>query len=196
MEKPIEYLVLPVFTKKKFSEYPTAHESYPLFHGDIFGDWREEFIMTDKNYSMLIIFTTNVDTSYRITALSQDPGMRNSMSLNGYKQSHMSLMYMATDMDIKKERNYLKKYLAERALKSYPINNDGDNLTDITHDEEYATENESNGGGDDESISEIKSNTKNEDYETEIKQTISIEPSNDNKINGTEIDNVNNSKKS
>ena len=49
--------------------------------------------------------------------------MRSSMSLNGYKQSHMTLTYMGSDMDIKHERDYLKKYLEKRALKSY--NDDG-----------------------------------------------------------------------
>lgn len=102
-----------------YGEYPTTDETYPLFHGDIIGDWREEFILSTPDYDQLIIYTTNMDTDIRLTALSQDPGMRSSMSLNGYKQSHMSLMYMATDMDIKSERNFLKSYLAKRASKSY-----------------------------------------------------------------------------
>lgn len=105
---------------KVFGEYPKDDESgdYPLFHGDIIGDWREEVIITTRDFDALIIFTTNMETEYRITSLSQDPGMRSSMSMNGYKQSHMSLMYMATDMDIDSERQYLKEYLRKRAEKS------------------------------------------------------------------------------
>ena len=36
---------------KIFGEYSKDDDSgdYPLFHGDIIGDWREEFIITNKN---------------------------------------------------------------------------------------------------------------------------------------------------
>ncbi|KAK8847864.1 hypothetical protein M9Y10_018900 [Tritrichomonas musculus] len=125
---------------KVFGEYPTADQTYPLFHGDIIGDWREEFIVTTKNYDQLVIFTTDYDTDYRITSLSQDPGMRNSMTLNGYKQSHMSLMYMATDMDVEKERSFIKKYMAERAIKSNSI----DDLQSEINSEKYSTSVEEN----------------------------------------------------
>ena len=115
---------------------PTVDETYPLFHGDIIGDWREEFIISTPDWDQLVIFTTDFDTDIKLTSLSQDPGMRSSMSLNGYKQTHMSLMYMANDMDIKKERNYLKSYLARRALKSDPdetvISSDKDDHTEST----------------------------------------------------------------
>lgn len=102
-----------------YGVYPTVDETFPLFHGDIIGDWREEFIVSTPEWDQLIIYTTNIETDLRLASLTQDPGYRNSMSLNGYKQSHMPLIYMATDMDIQHERNYLKKYLEERALKSY-----------------------------------------------------------------------------
>lgn len=96
-----------------------SDETHPLFHGDIIGDWREEFILASSGDDELIIFTSDFDTEYRITSLSQDPGMRSSMSVNGYKQSHMSTMYMATDIDIDEERRKLKEYVARRAMNSY-----------------------------------------------------------------------------
>lgn len=107
---------------------PTVDETFPLFHGDIIGDWREEFILSTPEWDHLVIYTTDIETDHRITSLSQDPGMRSSMSLNGYKQSHMTLTYMGSDMDIQHERDYLKMYLEKRALKSYnPDNDDGKN---------------------------------------------------------------------
>lgn len=112
---------------------PTVDETFPLFHGDIIGDWREEFIVSTPKYDKLVIFTTKFDTDIRFTSLSQDPGMRSSMSLDGYKQSHLPLIYMASDMDIKHERDYLKKYLQTRAMKSYK---EEESETTISNDQE------------------------------------------------------------
>lgn len=89
------------------------------------GDGSLRYTLTTSDYDQLIIYTTNKDTDFRLTSLSQDPGMRSSMSLNGYKQSHMSLMYMATDIDINKERDLLKTYLARRAGQNLTPNDPG-----------------------------------------------------------------------
>lgn len=53
-----------------------------MFHGDIIGDWREEFIMTLPGFDTLIIFTSSMDTDIKLTSLWHDPGMRASMTLN------------------------------------------------------------------------------------------------------------------
>ncbi|CAH0018939.1 unnamed protein product [Clonostachys rhizophaga] len=60
----------------------------PAFHGDILGDWREEAIVVNENYTELLIFTTNVETDIRLYTLPHNPAYRNSMTLKGYVQSH------------------------------------------------------------------------------------------------------------
>ncbi|EAY05355.1 rhamnogalacturonan lyase, putative [Trichomonas vaginalis G3] len=101
----------------KYRQYPVDDDTgeYPLFHGDILGDWREEFIMACSNYSELVIFTTNLDTNLKLTTLWHDPGMRASMTLNGYKQSHMPLEYLGTETDPLENRRNLVKYHKLRA---------------------------------------------------------------------------------
>ncbi|KAI5518063.1 FG-GAP repeat family, partial [Trichomonas vaginalis G3] len=66
---------------KYYGQFPAEDEGghYPLFHGDILGDWREEFIMAASNFSEIVIFTTNLDTDIKMTTLWHDPGMRASM---------------------------------------------------------------------------------------------------------------------
>ena len=63
--------------------------------------------MASPDYNEIIIFTTNIDTDIKMTALLHDPGMRASMTLNGNKQNHMSLEY----------RRHLKEYHKLRAEK-------------------------------------------------------------------------------
>ncbi|CAH0047670.1 unnamed protein product [Clonostachys solani] len=60
----------------------------PAFHGDILGDWREEAIVVNENYTELLIFTTNIETDIRLYTLPHNPAYRNSMTLKGYVQSH------------------------------------------------------------------------------------------------------------
>lgn len=66
-------------------------------YGDIFGDWREEIIGSNSEYNQLVIYTTNIETEYRIPCLAQDRTYRNSMTLKGYKQSHMIGFYIGAD---------------------------------------------------------------------------------------------------
>ncbi|KAJ4287215.1 hypothetical protein N0V90_012613 [Kalmusia sp. IMI 367209] len=64
------------------------NDPHPGFLGDIFGDWREEAITVNENYSELIIFTTNTASDIRLYTLAHNPAYRNDMSLKGYHQSH------------------------------------------------------------------------------------------------------------
>lgn len=70
----------------------------PLFYGDIFGDWREEVIMTSSDFSRLIIFTSPVATNHRIYTLAHNPAYRNGMTLKGYMQSHLTDYYLGEGM--------------------------------------------------------------------------------------------------
>ncbi|OHT01387.1 FG-GAP repeat family protein [Tritrichomonas foetus] len=103
---------------KKYGEYPSRDDTYPMFHGDILGDWREEFIMSNQNYSEIIIFSTTTETDLRLTTLSQDPGMRASMTLNGYKQSHMPYNFLGHETDLNEHRKSLKSYASLRGESS------------------------------------------------------------------------------
>ncbi|KPM36727.1 hypothetical protein AK830_g9853 [Neonectria ditissima] len=74
----------------KDSDYSAITPSgrYPAFIGDIFGDWREEVILTNADYSELIIFTTDIPSDIRLYTLPHNPAYRNAMTLKGYMQSH------------------------------------------------------------------------------------------------------------
>ena len=70
-----------------------------LSYGDILGDWREEIICTNSEYNELVIYTTNIETKYRIPCLAQDRAYRNCMTIKGYKQSHMTSFYIGSDRE-------------------------------------------------------------------------------------------------
>ena len=81
--------------------YHTATRSErgaPMFYGDIFGDWREEVILTSSDFSKLVIFTTPLPTNTRLYTLAQNPLYRNSMTIKGYKQSHLTDYYLGNGM--------------------------------------------------------------------------------------------------
>ncbi|VUC30523.1 unnamed protein product [Clonostachys rosea] len=71
----------------------------PAFHGDILGDWREEAIVVNENYTELLIFTTNIETDIRLYTLPHNPAYRNSMTLKGYVQSHHVDYFIGYDME-------------------------------------------------------------------------------------------------
>jgi hypothetical protein len=70
----------------------------PMFYGDILGDWREEVIVTNNDYSQLLIFTTPYPTDTRLYTLPHNPEYRNSMTVKGYLQSHMIDYYLGANM--------------------------------------------------------------------------------------------------
>lgn len=61
---------------------------YPLLIADIFGDWREEVVLTNDDYDELVILTTNVPSDIRLYTLAHNPAYRNDMTVKGYIQSH------------------------------------------------------------------------------------------------------------
>ena len=71
----------------------------PMFYGDIFGDWREEVVMTSWDFRSLVIFTTDVSTSERLYTLPHNPEYRNCMTVKGYMQSHHVDYYLGSEMD-------------------------------------------------------------------------------------------------
>lgn len=65
-----------------FNKYDNAQscnttKATPNLQADILGDWREELVLWDGNTSSdLLIFTTNIETKYRVPCLMQDHNYR------------------------------------------------------------------------------------------------------------------------
>lgn len=70
----------------------------PQFIGDILGDWREEVIVSNADFSQLVIFTTNIPSNIRLYTLSHNPAYRNAMTLKGYMQSHHVDYFLGSGM--------------------------------------------------------------------------------------------------
>lgn len=71
----------------------------PCFYGDIWGDWREEMIFTNSDYTELCIFTTDFETQYRIHPLMEDHIYRISAAHQniGYNQPTHTGFYLGSD---------------------------------------------------------------------------------------------------
>jgi hypothetical protein len=85
-------------TTWKFHNATRSERGAAMFYGDIFGDWREEIILTNADFSELVIFTTPIPTNTRLYTLPQNPLYRNSMTITGYKQSHLTDYYLGNGM--------------------------------------------------------------------------------------------------
>ncbi|MEJ8303341.1 hypothetical protein [Saccharibacillus sacchari] len=82
----------------KYRNASLNYRSVSLFYGDIIGDWREEVIMSADNYSKLVVFTTDVPTDTRLYTMAQNPAYRNSMTIKGYAQSHLTDYFLGEGM--------------------------------------------------------------------------------------------------
>ncbi|WNG17752.1 rhamnogalacturonan lyase [Cystobacter fuscus] len=51
-------------------------KSNPVIAADILGDWREEVVLRNNDSTALLLFTTPIETSYRIPTLMHDPQYR------------------------------------------------------------------------------------------------------------------------
>ncbi|GAA2215008.1 rhamnogalacturonan lyase [Nonomuraea monospora] len=71
---------------------------YPTLVGDLFGDWREEVVMTSPAYDELIVFTTDRPTDTRLYTLAHNPAYRNDLTVKGYLQDHHVDYYLGTGM--------------------------------------------------------------------------------------------------
>jgi rhamnogalacturonan endolyase len=71
----------------------------PGFLGDLWGDWREEFIVTNEAYNELIIFTTDQPTERRLYTLAHNPNYRNGMTMKGYLQNAHTDFFIGRGME-------------------------------------------------------------------------------------------------
>ncbi|MEO2258617.1 hypothetical protein ABGV43_17130 [Paenibacillus amylolyticus] len=94
-----------LLTNYKYHNAVYNFRDFPVFYGDILGDWREEVIMASYEktldevvYSKLVVFTTSTPTDTRLYTLAQNPAYRNSMTIKGYVQSHLPDYYLGEGM--------------------------------------------------------------------------------------------------
>lgn len=74
-----------------------------MFHGDLFGDWREESILVNYETNELVIFTTDIASNYKFYTHMQNPCYRNGTTTKGYVQASMLDYYLGWDMDAPKK---------------------------------------------------------------------------------------------
>lgn len=76
-------------------------KNHVCFYGDIWGDWREEFIYPDENDTELRIFTTDFETNHRFRPLMDDHLYRLSATHQniGYNQPTHPGYYIGSDLD-------------------------------------------------------------------------------------------------
>ena len=76
----------------------TSDRGAPMFYGDILGDWREEIVTFNGDFTQLIVCTTNIATSNRLYTLAHNPAYRVDMTVHGYMQSHQPDYFLGNGM--------------------------------------------------------------------------------------------------
>ena len=76
----------------------TSDRGAPFFYGDIVGDWREEIISANGDFTQLIICTTKTPTTTRLYTLAHNPAYRVDMTVHGYMQSHQPDYFLGNGM--------------------------------------------------------------------------------------------------
>lgn len=77
----------------------STSNKYPLLIADIFGDWREEVVLTNSDSDELLIFTTNIPSDIRLYTLAHNSAYRNDMTVKGYIQSHHVNYFLGEGME-------------------------------------------------------------------------------------------------
>ncbi|KAL2833533.1 hypothetical protein BJY01DRAFT_259867 [Aspergillus pseudoustus] len=104
-ENPTTSTSLPRFFRISTYGAKNPNNYNPGFLGDILGDWREEVVVTNDDYTELVIFTTDIPSDIRLYTLAHNPAYRNSMTLKGYMQSHSLDYYLGNGMDTPPQPN-------------------------------------------------------------------------------------------
>ncbi|MFJ5320913.1 rhamnogalacturonan lyase [Pectobacterium parvum] len=91
-------------TERVFSAYTynsgtwiNGTKATPVLSADLFGDWREEFIIPKSDSSELQIFSTTSETTYRMPTLMHDPAYRTQVAA-GYNQPPHTSFYLGEGM--------------------------------------------------------------------------------------------------
>ena len=80
---------------------PGVYQAYggrPAFWGDLFGDWREEYLCVSNDNSELRIYTTKTAATNRLYTLMHNPQYRMQTTTKGYVQSSYPDYYLGNGM--------------------------------------------------------------------------------------------------
>lgn len=84
-----------------YNEDGGVHQAYggrAAVWGDLFGDWREEFMVVANDYNSVRIYTTKIPATNRIYCLMQNPMYRVQCTYRGYYQASYVDYYLGDDM--------------------------------------------------------------------------------------------------
>lgn len=84
-----------------YNEDGGCHQAYggrAAVWGDLFGDWREEFMVVANDYNSVRIYTTRVPATNRVYCLMQNPAYRCQATCRGYYQASYLDYYLGNDM--------------------------------------------------------------------------------------------------
>ncbi|MES2657782.1 MAG: autotransporter-associated beta strand repeat-containing protein [Verrucomicrobiota bacterium] len=82
---------------------PGVYQAYggrPAFWGDLFGDWREEYLCVANDNSELRIYTPKTSAANRLYTLMHNPQYRCQTTTKGYAQASYVDYYLGTGMTI------------------------------------------------------------------------------------------------
>ncbi|MFO1488548.1 MAG: autotransporter-associated beta strand repeat-containing protein [Verrucomicrobiota bacterium] len=86
-----------------YNEDGGCHQAYggrAAVWGDLFGDWREEFMVVANDYNSVRIYTTKIPAANRLYCLMQNPQYRVQCTFKGYYQASYVDYYLGTDMSL------------------------------------------------------------------------------------------------
>lgn len=84
-----------------YNEDGGCHQAYggrAALWGDLFGDWREEFMVVANDFNSVRIYTTKIAATNRIYCLMQNPTYRVQCTYKGYYQASYVDYYLGADM--------------------------------------------------------------------------------------------------
>jgi fibronectin-binding autotransporter adhesin len=84
-----------------YNEDGGCHQAYggrAALWGDLFGDWREEFMVVANDFNSVRIYTTKIPAANRLYCLMQNPQYRVQSTFKGYYQASYVDYYLGTDM--------------------------------------------------------------------------------------------------
>jgi len=84
-----------------YNEDGGCHQAYggrAAVWGDLFGDWREEFMVVANDFNSVRIYTTKIPATNRVYCLMQNPQYRAQCTYRGYYQASYVDYYLGHDM--------------------------------------------------------------------------------------------------
>src|SRR5262249_6049367 len=84
-----------------YNEDGGCHQAYggrAAVWGDLFGDWREGFMVVSDGFNSVRIYTTRLQATNRLYCLAQTPAYRCQMTCRGYYQASYMDYFLGYDM--------------------------------------------------------------------------------------------------